>query len=49
MHRSGQPPERVKEAEAVLPDPIDLDREADVLYRFGLTPDQLYNRLGASP
>ena len=49
MRRLGQPPERVKEAEAVLPDPIDLTRDSDVLYEFDLTPDQLYNRLGASP
>ncbi|OBF86138.1 hypothetical protein A5791_01435 [Mycobacterium sp. 852002-51163_SCH5372311] len=49
MRKVGAPPARVEEAKSALPDPIDLTRDDDLLGRFGLTRDQLYDRLGASP
>ena len=41
--------ERVDEARATLPDPIDLDRDENLLAEFGLSPGQLVERLGGSP
>ena len=41
--------DRVDEARAALPDPVDLDQDATVLARFGLTRDHLYSELGGSP
>lgn len=38
--------ESLDEAERVLPDPVDLDRDADLLLRFGLSVDRVVDRLG---
>jgi hypothetical protein len=37
------------EANETLPDPIDLDRDATLLAKWGLACDQLIHRWGASP
>jgi hypothetical protein len=37
------------EAYETLPDPIDIDRDANLLPKFGLGLDQLIDRWGASP
>lgn len=42
-------PDAVERARPALPDPIDLDRDATLLARFGLTPDRLYDAFGMSP
>lgn len=38
--------ESLDEAKRVLPDPVDLDRDADVLLGLGLSVDRLVDRLG---
>ena len=48
LHRVG-PREMLAEAERTLPDPIDLDRDAALLARFGLERGQLEERLGEGP
>jgi hypothetical protein len=39
----------IDEAARTLPDPIDVDRDADLLACYGLEPSQLMERFGASP
>jgi hypothetical protein len=39
----------VAEANETLPDPIDVDRDQNLLAKFGLGLDQLMDRWGASP
>ena len=41
--------EYVEEAAGKLPDPIDLDRDQELLASYGLTRTQVLNRLGSSP
>lgn len=43
------PRELIEEAARTLPDPIDVDRDAALLARYGLEPDELMDRFGASP
>jgi hypothetical protein len=49
MRRAGYPPELVDEVASKLQDPVDLDRDADLLAHYGLTRPELMNRLGGSP
>jgi len=37
------------EARQTLPDPIDIDRDQNLLAKFGLGLDQMMNRWGGSP
>ena len=39
----------VEEVEEALPDPVDTVRDAPLLARYGLTRNQLTDRLGGSP
>jgi hypothetical protein len=41
----------IEEAKRDLPDPIDTDRDLDLerLVQYGLTRDQLIDRMGGSP
>jgi hypothetical protein len=41
----------IEEAKRDLPDPIDTDRDIDLerLVQYGLTRDQLIDRMGGSP
>ncbi len=49
LRRAGYPPEIVDEVAAQLPDTIDLVRDRQLLERYGLSADQLMDRLGGSP
>jgi hypothetical protein len=40
--------DRVAEAQQVLPEVIDLDRDQQLLYRLGLSLDRIVDRLGGS-
>ena len=42
-------PEAARQASAVLPDPVDLRRDAALLMGLGLTMGQMMDDLGASP
>jgi hypothetical protein len=44
-------PDLIEEAKRNLPDPIDTDRDIDLerLLEYGLTRDQLVDRMGGSP
>jgi hypothetical protein len=43
--------DRLEQAEALLPETVDLDRDRDLLVRIGIDPnvDELTDRLGGSP
>lgn len=49
LTRCGFERQRIDDALAELPDPIDIDRDADVLSHYGITRDNLTNLLGGSP
>jgi hypothetical protein len=42
-------PELAEEALRVLPDPVDLDFAVRVLQSYGVTREDLINRMGGSP
>lgn len=42
-------PHRLEAVRRALPDPVDVNRDAAALARFGLTIDDLYNAGGMSP
>ena len=48
MRRLGKH-DRIEEAEHILPDPVDLDRDAHLLTQLGLSMDSAFNQMGASP
>jgi hypothetical protein len=48
LRRTGLP-ELAEEALRVLPDPVDLDFAAKVLQSYGVTRDELIDRMGGSP
>jgi hypothetical protein len=48
LRRAGFP-ELAEEALRVLPDPVDLDFAAEVLESYGVTRDELIDRMGGSP
>jgi hypothetical protein len=41
--------ERALVADRTLPDPVDVERDAELLRSLGMTRSQIYDRLGASP
>jgi hypothetical protein len=49
MRRAGYSDEVIQEVLGQLPDPIDLERDRQVLARYNLGPEQLMDRLGGSP
>jgi hypothetical protein len=49
LHLAGFSAERIAEVLTDLPDPFDLDREATVLARHGVTLNQLMDSRGGSP
>lgn len=49
LRRAGYPLELIQEIHDQLEDPIDLDRDAEMLSRYGITRDELINRMEAAP
>ena len=48
LRRTGLP-ELAEEALRVLPDPVNLEFAAEVLQSYGVTTDELIDRMGGSP
>ena len=49
LRRAGYSDEFISEVLGQLPDPIDLQRDQQTLARYGLSPERLIDRMGASP
>jgi hypothetical protein len=49
LRRAGYPDEFIRTVLSELPDPIDLQRDEQILGRYGLSPERLMDRLGGSP
>ncbi len=49
LRRAGYEPEAAEDIAAQLSDNVDLDRDRKLLERYGLTQEQLMDRLGGSP
>jgi hypothetical protein len=49
LNRAGFPPEVIDEIASQLADPVDLDRDSSLLLRYGITRDELTDRMGGSP
>jgi hypothetical protein len=49
LHRAGYSDEFIKEVLSQLPDPIELQRDQQILGRYGLSPERLMDRMGGSP
>jgi hypothetical protein len=47
--RAGVPEQTAEALDAELRDPVDVDRDANVFLRHGLTLDRLIDRMGGSP
>lgn len=41
--------DRIPEARQVLPEVVDLDRDSDLLLRFGLSLDRIVDEMGGGP
>jgi hypothetical protein len=49
IRRAGFTSEMIKDLARQLPDPVDLDRDSNLLARYGVTRTHLTDRLGGSP
>jgi hypothetical protein len=49
LPRFGYPPEVIEEITGQLEDPIDVDRDSQILDRYNLTRGRLMEVMGASP
>ena len=49
LRRAGYSDEFIREVLSQLPDPIDLQRDQQILARYGLNPERLMDRMGGSP
>jgi hypothetical protein len=49
LRRAGYSDEFIHEVLSQLPDPIDLQRDQQILARFGLSAERLMDRMGGSP
>ena len=49
LRRAGTPEATIEALDAVLDDPVDLDRDGTLLARYGITRAQLEDELGGSP
>lgn len=49
FRRAGYSDEFIREVLRQLPDPFDLQRDRQILARYGLTPERLTGRIGGSP
>ena len=49
LRRAGYSEQTVAALDAELQDPVDVDRDANVFLRYGITLDSLIDRMGGSP
>ena len=49
LRRAGYSDEFIREVLSQLPDPIDVERDAQILGRYGLNRERLMDRMGGSP
>ena len=49
LRRAGYSDELISEILGQLPDPIDLERDQQILARYGLSSERLMDRMGGSP
>ena len=49
LRRTGTSEETIEALDAALGDPVDLDRDAELLARHGITREHLVERMGGSP
>ena len=49
LRHAGYSDEFISELLSQLPDPIDLQRDQQILARYGLSPEHLMDRMGGSP
>lgn len=49
LRRAGYSDDFIHEVLSQLPDPIDLQRDGQILARYGLTSERLMDRMGGSP
>ena len=49
MRRTGYSDEFIDEVLSQLADPVDLQRDQQILARYGLSSERLMDRLGGSP
>lgn len=49
LRRAGYSNDFIREVLRELPDPFDLDREGEILARYGLSRELLSDRMGGSP
>jgi hypothetical protein len=49
MRRAGHSEELIHEVLSQLPDPIDLQRDQEILARYDLSSERLMDRMGGSP
>ena len=49
LHRAGYSDDFIGKVLSQLPDPVDPERDQEILARYGLSPERLMDRLGGSP
>jgi hypothetical protein len=49
LRRAGYSDEFIEELLSQLPDPIDLQRDEQILARYGVSRERLMDRMGGSP
>jgi hypothetical protein len=49
LRRTGFGQDEAEQLASSLPDPVDLDRVAELLLPYGITKDELISRMGGSP
>lgn len=49
LRRCGVSEQTVQAPDAALDDPVDLERDADLFFRYGITLEGLVDRMGGSP
>ena len=49
LRRTGVDQETIQALAVALPDPVDLERDANLFGRYGITRDALVDRMGGSP
>jgi hypothetical protein len=48
LRRTGVPEETIQALDAALDDPVDVDRHANLIARYGITREHLVDRMGGS-